>query len=218
MNSCLNNLDWVSNIDPEILQGMMEHKQASIGVPKLLSRPDDSPEQVETNQLWCDYFTDYLPPDENCLEPVSFWYYPIVDKMDYIDVTRNPKFQDDYEIKGFLNSAIYWKHLVRDILPPNSRGFIVVIEHELHKEQFTYQIDGPVARFLGGGDHHDPKYNYMEISRNLFDLDTYRIGKSEYFGLPINVNGNYTYKVYVYPSDDMKSSTYDKGKGYLISY
>lgn len=192
--------------DPSILEDMLVNKQASVGKPDLVIRADDPPETTAVYNIWCDYFKDFLPPDENCLEPLSFWYYPIVDKMDRIDVTKNPKFPEDYEVKAFLNAGIYWKHLVRDILPPNSRGFIIVFEHQLYNDQFTYQIDGPVARFLGGGDLHNPKYNYMGITRNLFDLDSFRIGKSEYYGLPINVMGNNTYTVSVYPSDEMKES------------
>ena len=186
----------------------MEKKQAFLSRTALIDKPED-PEITETNKLWCEYYADYLPPDENCLEPIVFWYYPVVDKIDYIDITSNPNYPDDYEVIGFIISDIYWKHLLRDILPPNSKGIVIVFEHELYKEQFTYQVDGPNARFLGGGDKHDPKYDQMRISRDIFDLGDFRMGSSKYFGVPVYRSENYTYTISVYPSDEMKSRKCD---------
>ena len=184
---------------------MINNKQASLGRPELIARPDD-PDVMATYELWCEFFADFLPPDEDCLEPLSYWYYPIVDKINYIDIKTNPKFPQDYEVKAFLNAAIYWKHLVRDILPPNSKGIVIVFEHQQNNDRFTYQIDGPVATYLGSGDLHDKKYDYMQVHRNLFDLHSYRSGKSEYYGLPMNFSGNNTYYVTIYPSETMQDS------------
>ena len=199
-------LDWTAIINPEVLESMMTNKHASLGRPELIDRPEDGPAAKEVFKLWCAYFKDFLPPDEDCAEPISFWHYPLVNKMNLIDIKTNSKFPEDYEVLAFVHAAIYWKHLVRDILPPNSKGFVIVFEHKQNNDKFTYQIDGPVAKYLGSGDRHDPKYDYMKITQNLFDLDGYRIGKSEYYGLPISVTGNNTYVVSVYPSDNMKES------------
>jgi hypothetical protein len=183
----------------------MELKQAVISHPQMVEKPDD-PEVTAVNELICEYFSAFLAHDENCNEPNAFWLYPVIDKVDYIDVTSDPKFPQDYEVKGLVVTNVYWKHLIRNILPLNSRGVVIVFEYAYTKEVFTYQIDGPVAEYMGSGDKHDPKYDKMKISRRLNDLDAYRSGVSKYYGLPLHSGGNKTYTVHIYPSDDMKSS------------
>jgi hypothetical protein len=185
----------------------MQLKQATISSPDLVERPDD-PEYVAIMDSWCEYLSALIPSDENCREPLSSWLYPILDKVDYIDVTSNPKYPQDYEVKGFIGIEVYWKHLLRNILPPNSRGVVIVFEYQFTNEMFTYQIDGPEARYLGAGDKHDSKFENLKIthSLSLHDLDSYRLGVSKYYGLPLHSSHNSTYKVHIYPSDEMKSS------------
>jgi hypothetical protein len=195
-------LDWYGT-SPEVFDDMMQLKQAAISHTQMIV---ETPAAPAMDDPVCTYYTAFLEPGENCLEPNGFWYYPVLDKVDYIDVTSNPNFPQDYEVKGFVITNVYWKHLIRNILPHNSKGVIIVFEYENTKEMFTYQIDGPLARYVGGGDKHDPKYDKFKISRRLNDLDSYRLGASKYYGLPLHSGDNKTYTVHIYPSDDMKSS------------
>ena len=192
----------------DIIMELIDRKEAFIGAPFMIEKPDD-PIVTEINGLWCEFYQDFIRKSENCLEPMSSWSYPVLDKVDYIDVKTNPSYPEDYEMKAFLMTDIYWRQLIRDILPPNSGGVVIVFEHEFSKEQFTYQVDGPNARFLGGGDKHDPKYDQMRISREIFDLGDFRMGSSKYFGVPVYRSENYTYTISVYPSDEMKSRKCD---------
>ena len=59
--------------------------------------------------------------------------------------------------------------------------------------------------FLGGGDHHDPKYDYLGISSKLNDLKDYAIKGSRYTGLPL-ANDFCPWKINIYPSDTMKKN------------
>lgn len=38
---------------------------------------------------------------------------------------------------------------------------------------FTYQIDGPMVTYLGRGDHHETKYDHLEVTSMLNDLDSF---------------------------------------------
>jgi hypothetical protein len=186
---------------------MMQLKQSAISASTLV---DEIPADAVIDDRYCEYFSSFLEPGENCREPNCFWFYPVVDTIDYIDVTSDPKYPQDYEVKAFITTNVYWKHLIRNILPQNSKGVIIVFEYEYTKEMFTYQIDGPIARYIGGGDKHDSKYDKFKISRRLNDLGSYRLGTSKYYGLPLHSGRNKTYTVHIYPSDDMKSSKFSR--------
>jgi hypothetical protein len=186
---------------------MMELKQAAISESKLFQ--DDSVDP-EGDERYCNFLSSFLEPGEACFEPNCFWYYPVVDTIDYIDITTDPKYPQDYEVKAFITIIVFWKHLIRKILPQNSKGLVIVFEYQYTNDTFTYQIDGPSARYLGIGDKHDPKYDKFKISRLLNDMLAYQTstGDSKYYGLPLHTGHNKTYMVHIYPSDDMKSSKF----------
>jgi hypothetical protein len=50
-----------------------------------------------------------------------------------------------------------------NILPPNSKGVIVVFENTCD-QVFTYRIDGENAIYVGRGDQHDSKYDSLGVS------------------------------------------------------
>jgi hypothetical protein len=183
----------------------MQLKQCAITASTLIKDVSVHPEM---DARYCQHLSQFLESGENCREPNTFWFYPVVDKIDYIDVTSDPKYPQDYEVKAFITTIVYWKHLLRNILPQNSIGIAIVFEYEYTKDMFTYHIDGPLAQYLGEGDKHDSKYDKYKISRRLNDLDSYRLGTSKYYGLPLHAGRNKTYTVHIYPSDAMKSSKY----------
>jgi hypothetical protein len=184
---------------------MIEFKQASISAPFLIEKPDD-PYITAANEAFTQYFSYMLPPGEQSFEPVTSLCYPVVDKVDYIDLVSNPNFPDNYEVKAMLIVNFYWKHLIKNILPSHSKGIVIVFEFQTMENSFTYQVDGSYTHYLGPGDKHDPKYNKMKISRRLNGLESFRSGSSKYYGLPLHSNKNKTYTLHIYPSDDMKSS------------
>ena len=141
--------------------------------------------------------------------------YPILDHIGSISVTESPQYPDDYDVKAFLVSPVYFRHLLQDILPRSSSGIVIVFQNSYRGDTFTYQINGPGTKYLGGGDRHDPKYDNMALVTDLYDLDAFRSHKSSYFGLPI-YNANNTYTLYVYPSDEMKASKSKKDQFYVL--
>jgi hypothetical protein len=89
-------------------------------------------------------------------------------------------------------------------LPPGSDGIVIVFENECNPT-FTYRIDGPSVTYLGRGDHHDPKYDYLEVSSWLADVYNYSTrGVRPYQGIPLDTEVcQFFFRVF--PSDDMNA-------------
>jgi hypothetical protein len=113
--------------------------------------------------------------------PMNAVYYPIIDAVDSIRIDVD----EDQPVVGVLTFILYWRELINHILPANSNGVIVVIENACD-QVFTYQLNGPDTVYLGSGDQHDPKYDYLERTASLFDLmDSSKLDrKSSYTGIP----------------------------------
>lgn len=72
-----------------------------------------------------------------------------------------------------------------NVLPKGDNGILVVVKSS--HQAFTFRIDGPEAYFLGQGDLHDKKFDYLEISNDFAAFD--------------DRQGAFGYTVHVYPSD-----------------
>jgi His Kinase A (phospho-acceptor) domain len=181
-------------------------------------------------QAYADMFSHYIGPDENPMEPVSDIFYPIIDTMaTAVSVHENPGdgngnsfahphhyHPSEHQVYGILAVSIYWRDMIKRILPTDSNGIVVVFENDCNKP-FTYQIDGPKVTFLGHGDLHDNHYDGYVQSTRLDDLSiSHHEGPSRtYTGIP--VNSDYcTTTVNVYPSQEMESD-YTSSKPILFA-
>jgi hypothetical protein len=113
--------------------------------------------------------------------PMSAVYYPIIDAVNSIRIDVDK----DQHVVGVLTFILYWRELINDILPVKSNGVIVVVENACD-QVFTYQLNGPDTVYLGPGDQHDTKYDYLGRTSSLFELmDSSKVGrKSSYTGIP----------------------------------
>jgi hypothetical protein len=136
---------------------------------------------VTESELDIDWFSDFVAPDQDPSEPVSDIYYPILDTIDAV-TAENPKNED---LVSVFAMSIFWRNMIEDILPPGSDGVIIVFENECNAA-FTFQIFGPEVVYLGRGDLHDTKYDYMLLSAWLNDLQSFSISGSSYSGVPID--------------------------------
>ena len=146
----------------------------------ILKRND--PEAQAESEYLIDFFKDYIPPGENAFEPVSDVYYPIIDDISHIDLRDSITTK---EVVGVLVVSIYWRELIRDILPLGSNGIVVVV-HCPCNEPFTYQVNGPEVQYLGVGDNHDTKYDYLTLETKLVELDAFASRGVLYTGAPID--------------------------------
>jgi hypothetical protein len=103
-----------------------------------------------------------------------------------------------------LTFAIFWRELLRDILPLGSDGVLVVFENPCGPD-FTYQLADPSTSYLGVGDLHDPKYSHLGLSTTLPDLmDTSTSERdSSYTGIPLSTDYCNT-TLEVFPSQVME--------------
>ena len=124
------------------------------------------------------------------LRPSSILFYPVFDQFSTVD---DP---DSHEVVGTISIVFSWDVVLASVLPAYIKGMICVIE-TTNGEVFTWSITGDTATLLGEGDLHDPKYEDQSYTVEA-DLE----GTAERLG---NVDFLITYKLTMYPSDEMRS-------------
>ena len=164
----------------------------------------DDPESQAESEGWIDWFSGYISPDENAFEPVVNVFYPIINDLSHVDVSKGNNYTtNSNDIVGVIAVSIYWRDVIRDILPPGSNGIVVVIQTSCNLP-FTYQLYGPNVKYLGVFDQHDSKYDHLLLESKVVDLKSFGLRDGGYTGAPINEDVC-PYTVSVYPSDIMKS-------------
>jgi hypothetical protein len=171
----------------------------SVVVTAVANNADPSdPEAVAQAATTSDWAIPYLGPKEDPNEPFADMYYPVIDSIDDVLI----RVTNDTEALGSVAFSFYWRHTLRDSLPPNSKGVIIVFKNECGNQVFTYQIDGETPTFLGFEDLHDPKYDDKAMTRKLTALiDRHGI----YTGLPMN-DQFCPYTLTVYPSETLEGA------------
>jgi class 3 adenylate cyclase len=164
--------------------------------------PDPSdPAAVEQAAASSSWASSFIGEDEDENEPMSDIVYPIINSIN--DVTIDP---DDVEqpAVGAFALTFYWRDLIKNILPPNSKGVIVVFENTC-EQVFTYRIDGENAIYVGQGDQHDSKYDYIGTSSTFLELRDHSDSSrgSAYTGLPLSQDFC-PMTLRVYPSEVME--------------
>jgi hypothetical protein len=88
-------------------------------------------------------------------------------------------------IVAVLTAVIPWNDYFMNVLPEGAGGILVVVKGR--SQTFTFHIDGPDVSFLGEGDLHDEKYDYLELTNDFAAFD--------------GSKGNFKYTVHLYPTD-----------------
>ncbi|CAB9509831.1 Guanylate cyclase [Seminavis robusta] len=131
------------------------------------------------------YSKNFLTPGRgNASEPNGFIIYPIFDSLDSPRLDRS----QDQEPLGYYWYTYFWKDYIQNILPEGTDGVVAVFKNSCGKP-FSYRLDGPKTTYLGGGDLHDTKYDYLERSQTLHQLmdSTKQSAEgSSYTGLPLS--------------------------------
>lgn len=131
--------------------------------------------------------------DEYAGDPTSAFSYPVFDSFDL----------DNRTVAGIVGTNIYWRLFFTNILPPNTRGIVCVLENT-RNQSYTFGIGNSVT-FLGVGDLHERKYTHMrkssdDESNDLASSLLYRSFTS------VDLNTDYCkYKISVYPTDELAS-------------
>jgi len=117
--------------------------------------------------LALNWASNYIPEDEAYDEPGIQINVPVLDTVDAvrIDIT-----DDSIPVVGMVTFTYYYRDFLRNILASNTEGIIVVTENVCQSQVFTYRLDGAETTYLGIGDLHDSKYDYLEVSSLVSDM------------------------------------------------
>ena len=177
--------------------------------------PND-PEAVAQAEVTSHWAAPYVQDgDIDPTEPFSDMYYPVLENAieNVVVVTdanspetnNNNNSGGNYTSPGALGNvafSFYWRHALKNILPPQSTGLIVVFDNPCGDQHFTYQIDGPDPTFLGFGDLH-PKEDRFEEMAQSSSLALLTKSDPSYTGVPMNPDFC-PFTLTVYPSIDME--------------
>jgi hypothetical protein len=75
----------------------------------------------------------------------------------------------DAEIVGILAAVLPWDLFLSRLLPEGINGVYVVLENSCG-EVVSFLINGPDAEYLGGGDLHQTRYDYLKESYRVSDV------------------------------------------------
>lgn len=152
----------------------------------LISYPEDT-ERIAEDQIEAEWIASYIPPGDEPMEPISDILYPIIsDSNENIEVDANHVDADDTKVVGLFSVSIYWRDMIRNILPQGSNGYIAVFENPCNPT-FTYEINGPNVVFKGAGDHHDPEYNKFGVTVAMSDFaNSDFMAESSYSGVSVD--------------------------------
>jgi len=206
------NWDLLSSLVTTSALVVMETHLITISEPYLVNWPDDL-EYQEENEAEAEWFSNYLEPGEEPLEPVFDIYFPIiVEALDNVHHHAEGYSASNHKTSGynktenqlgaFLALSIYWRDALRDLLPSGSAGVLAVFENTCDVPPFGYEITGPKPKYLGIGYQNasytgDPE---LKIVTNLLDVWDFGIAKTSYTGIPINEE-ICPYTITVYPAE-----------------
>jgi len=96
------------------------------------------PSWKNSANTFVEWYKDYIGPSKDPMEPISDIYYPIFEQAADLVVLPSPN-QESFPILGFLALSIYWRDMIKDILPLGMDGIVIVFENPCNPT-FTYEI------------------------------------------------------------------------------
>jgi class 3 adenylate cyclase len=168
------------------IQHCLDTRRVIIGESGNLPDDPNDPDQVANAAENSDWASAFIGEDEDENEPFSSLLYPIINSIN--DVTIDPDVVEQPAV-GVFSLSFFWRDLLKNLLPPNSKGVIVVFENTC-EQVFTYRIDGEKAIYVGQGDQHDSRYDYLGISSTFSELKNNSDSSrgSAYTGLPLSLD------------------------------
>jgi class 3 adenylate cyclase len=125
-------------------------------------------------------------------DPVSVVGYPVFDSFDLAK----------RKVSGLIGTNFYWSLYFKNILPKNTRGVVCVLRNTLN-QSFTYKIDGGEVIYVGEGDQHDEKYDYLEKSSRISTYLSKIASPETKSYTSVDLNTDYCdYELFVYPSQE----------------
>jgi hypothetical protein len=187
------NYDYLSVTNPQSLNEALNSRLTIIS--EAYGLPDESsPQETEEAEAWYDWYSYYLPPDEDPTEPVSDIYYPIFESRDSTQIDRY-----QHKVVGLLAATWYWRDILKQILPEDSTGIVIVFRNPCNAD-FTYVLNGEVPVYLGRGDRHEPIYDASVHNSDFSGLNS---EGRKYSNVPLNTE-YCPFSVDIYPTTERK--------------
>jgi len=119
-------------------------------------------------------------------------YYPIFETRENVKVDLE---NGDDQVVGLLAATWFWRDVLKDILPDDSTGIVVVFDNPCNPS-FTYMVNGRIPLYLGRGDQHETQYDDLVIQNDFSGLSS-----PEFSSIPLNEN-YCPFQISVYPSSE----------------
>ena len=178
--------DILATALPELFESRRVVMSRAFNLPDL-----DDPVSIAATEFSRAWVKDYISPDEDPTEPASDLYYPIIASDDE---------NSGDKVVGVVSICFFFRKFIENILP---QGSIILVFDNTCGQTFTYRLDGPRATYLGRGDLHDTKYDYLGTSTDLVELINLQAHDDSYTGLPLSQQ-QCSYLLSLYPSSDTK--------------
>ena len=146
LNLNFDNTPAVNGVLPYLLEGKAVLARTIVPIPAMQ-------QQAASNLKIGQYRHDY---EETVQDPITFFGYPVFTSFD----------RKTRQLGGALWSNLYWGMLFDDILMSRSVGYICVLSNSFN-QTVSYRLDGGTATWMGAGDLHDPKFNYLGVTAQL---------------------------------------------------
>ena len=172
-----------------------------------------------------DWSKNFVGEDEDPNHPSINIFYPIIDTAaDEVCAVEHDTDTDGEEhsssdhvtsrgkFVGIVRIGIYWRDLLREI---GLVGGVVAVFSNTCNQTFTYEIksNGHDVNYLGIGDLHDQKYNYLEKMSSVVDLgiaskfdDAHNLRPKSYTGVPLSDTAGCPYTLRVYPTAGLEEA------------
>ncbi|KAL7569519.1 hypothetical protein ACA910_013893 [Epithemia clementina (nom. ined.)] len=193
------NWDVATVVDNTSVLKCLEVHKVTLSKAYHIAYPGDTSLDAE-NQAWADYFSPYITTGENPMEPLSDFYYPIIeDAVDWRNIRSDTNYDPSkHRVVGIFAQSVYWRDMIKNLLPDGMIGILAVFESPCNPV-FTYEINGQSVKYLGVGDFHDSRYKDMEMSSTLQNLNKFDVGEIAYSYVPLEQD-TCPWTVRVFPS------------------
>ena len=167
-----------------------------------------------------------IQPEKNA--PKSLLVYPVFDSLN----ARQQQHQIDGSssssspiVTGVVATKLYWSLYFADVLPPNAKGLMAVLENEDSNgvvSSHSYYVYAHTVTYLGTGDQHEDQYDDLVVEADI-DLDVFTVvasGKpsehlrssprrrsytsTTWINRNTMINTTSMYRLKVYPTTDFK--------------
>ena len=126
--------------------------------------------------------------DNGEVHPESILVQPVFDEFD----------EEIRSVVGAVVAVLPWDIYFENLLHDGAEGLVCVMR-DTCGDVFSYRIDGPHAKFLGKGDHHDSEYDSLEFAVPFAPFVDFSDADDD------SVDAHCEYTLHIYPTQDLEA-------------